>query len=167
MLFLSGWFIISCRLLSLRLSSIQTSPTDNDTSVTKLLPHRSDGLSKPARLSPDNKRFDAIIAIGVVIKGTSTHFENVCNAVSHGLMDAQLESGTPVIFGLLSVLDREQGLERAGLGEHGKHNHGETWGQNAVDLGIKRREWVQGKLLVPGGYEMNGFLETGPVRCRL
>jgi 6,7-dimethyl-8-ribityllumazine synthase len=93
------------------------------------------------------KPFDAVIAIGVLIKGATMHFEYIADAVSHGLMRVQLDSGVPVIFGLLTVLTEEQGLERAGLGKSGMHNHGEDWGSAAVELGIKRREWSEGKML--------------------
>lgn len=89
--------------------------------------------------------FDAIIAIGALIKGSTMHFEYISDAVSHGLMRVQLETGCPVIFGLLTLLNEEQGLERAGLDEGKKmHNHGEDWGSAAVELGAKRRGWSDG-----------------------
>ncbi|KPI39568.1 6,7-dimethyl-8-ribityllumazine synthase [Cyphellophora attinorum] len=59
--------------------------------------------------------FDAVVAIGVLIKGETMHFEYIAEAVTHGLMRVQLDSGVPVIFGLLTVLSEEQGLARAGL----------------------------------------------------
>lgn len=95
--------------------------------------------------------FDAVIAIGVLIKGETMHFEYIADAVSHGLMRVQLDTGAPVIFGLLTVLTEEQGLARAGLpGGTGKeakgHNHGEDWGNAAVELGVKRRGWAEGKI---------------------
>lgn len=95
--------------------------------------------------------FDAIIAIGVLIKGESMHFEYISEAVSHGLMRVQLDTGVPVVFGLLTLLSEEQGLARAGLpGGSGKeakgHNHGEDWGNAAVELGVKRRRWAEGRL---------------------
>ena len=81
------------------------------------------------------------------------HFEYISDAVSHGLMKAQMEMGVPVVFGLLTVLSEEQGLVRAGLSgkEGGKfgsggHNHGEDWGSAAVELGIKRQMWAEGKV---------------------
>ncbi|KAJ9655018.1 lumazine synthase [Neophaeococcomyces mojaviensis] len=94
--------------------------------------------------------FDAVIAIGVLIKGETMHFEYIADAVSHGLMRVQLDLGVPVIFGLLTVLNEGQGLARAGLeGGTGKeakgHNHGEDWGNAAVELGVKRRVWAEGK----------------------
>ena len=95
--------------------------------------------------------FDAVIAVGVLIKGESMHFEYIADAVSHGLMRVQLETGVPVIFGLLTILSEEQGLARSGLpGGTGKeakgHNHGEDWGNAAVELGVKRRGWAEGKI---------------------
>jgi len=95
--------------------------------------------------------FDAVIAIGVLIKGETMHFEYIADAVSHGLMRVQLDLSIPVIFGLLTVLNEGQGLARAGLeGGTGKeakgHNHGEDWGNAAVELGIKRRAWADGKV---------------------
>ncbi|EAS31780.3 6,7-dimethyl-8-ribityllumazine synthase [Coccidioides immitis RS] len=93
--------------------------------------------------------FDAIIAIGALIKGETMHFEYIADAVSHGIMRVQLDAGVPVVFGLLTVLTEEQGLVRAGMVEdkNGKrHNHGEDWGSAAVELGIKRRAWEEGKI---------------------
>lgn len=94
--------------------------------------------------------FDAIIAIGVLIKGETMHFEYIADAVSHGLMRLQLDNNVPVIFGLLTLLSDEQGLMRAGIGgSDGKsgHNHGEDWGSAAVELGVKRKGWVEGKFV--------------------
>ena len=96
-----------------------------------------------------NAPFDAIIAIGVLIKGETMHFEYIADAVSHGLMHVQLDAGVPVVFGLLTVLDEEQGLVRAGIGGSGSegHNHGIDWGKAAVELAVKRRGWAEGKMI--------------------
>lgn len=94
--------------------------------------------------SSSSQPFDAVIAIGVLIKGETMHFEYIADAVSHGLMRVQLDSGVPVVFGLLTVLNELQGKARAGL--TGEHNHGEEWGNAAVELGCKRRWWGEGKL---------------------
>lgn len=72
------------------------------------------------------------------------HFEYIADAVTHGLMRIQLDTGVPVIFGVLTLLTEEQGLERAGLGSKGIHNHGEDWGNAAVELGVRRRGWAKG-----------------------
>lgn len=88
--------------------------------------------------------FDAIIAIGVLIKGHTMHFEYISDAVSHGLMRAQFDLGIPVVFGLLTCLTEEQALERAGLvvneaGASHSHNHGDDWGAAAVEMAYKRK----------------------------
>ncbi|KAK5693472.1 lumazine synthase [Elasticomyces elasticus] len=94
--------------------------------------------------------FDALIAIGALIKGSTMHFEYISDAVSHGLMRVQLDTGCPVIFGLLTLLTEEQGLERAGIagtnGDQG-HNHGEDWGAAAVELAAKRKGWAEGRFV--------------------
>lgn len=58
---------------------------------------------------------DAIVALGVVIRGGTPHFEYVCNAATDGLTQVALDSGTPVGFGLLTCDNEQQALDRAGL----------------------------------------------------
>jgi len=91
--------------------------------------------------------FDAVIAIGVLIKGATMHFEYICESVSHALMKIQVDTGVPVIFGVLTALTDDQALERAGLGrgESKGHNHGEDWGLAAVEMGSHVRRWSEGK----------------------
>ena len=90
--------------------------------------------------------FDSIIAIGTLIKGETMHFEYIAESVSHGLMRVQLDSGVPLVFGLLTVLNDKQGEARAGLTADG-HNHGEDWGLAAVEMGVKRRAWIKGEMI--------------------
>jgi 6,7-dimethyl-8-ribityllumazine synthase len=59
-------------------------------------------------------RYDAVIAIGCVIRGETYHFEVVANEVSRGLGQASVETGVPVIFGVLTTENLEQALDRAG-----------------------------------------------------
>jgi 6,7-dimethyl-8-ribityllumazine synthase len=134
-------------------SQVQSSSTGFVGAAADLLGSTSDltKLNVSGQTAGDsNKPFDAIIAIGVLIKGETMHFEYIADAVSHGLMRLQLDNNVPVIFGLLTVLTEEQGLFRAGIaGSSGKegHNHGEDWGSAAVELGVKRRGWVDGKFV--------------------
>jgi 6,7-dimethyl-8-ribityllumazine synthase len=58
---------------------------------------------------------DAIVALGVVIRGDTPHFEYVCSAATDGLRDVSVRSGIPVGFGVLTCDDEQQALERAGL----------------------------------------------------
>lgn len=75
------------------------------------------------------------------------HFEYICESVSHALMKVQLDTGVPVIFGVLTALNDDQALERAGLGRGAAkgHNHGEDWGLAAVEMGSHVRRWSEGK----------------------
>lgn len=58
---------------------------------------------------------DAVVALGVVIRGGTPHFDYVCSAATQGLSQVALETGVPVGFGLLTCDDEEQALDRAGL----------------------------------------------------
>ena len=59
--------------------------------------------------------YDAVIALGVVIRGGTPHFEYVCSAATDGLNRVALDTGVPVGFGLLTCDTEEQALDRAGL----------------------------------------------------
>lgn len=60
-------------------------------------------------------KYDAIIALGVVIRGGTPHFDYVCLAATNGLTNVSVDTKTPVGFGVLTCDNEEQGLERAGL----------------------------------------------------
>ena len=59
--------------------------------------------------------FDAVVALGVVVRGGTPHFEYVCRAVTDGLVRVALDSGVPIGFGVLTCDDEAQALDRAGL----------------------------------------------------
>jgi 6,7-dimethyl-8-ribityllumazine synthase len=59
--------------------------------------------------------FDAVVALGVVIRGGTPHFEYVCDAATSGLSRVALDTGVPVGFGVLTCDDEAQALDRAGL----------------------------------------------------
>jgi 6,7-dimethyl-8-ribityllumazine synthase len=58
---------------------------------------------------------DAVVALGVVVRGGTPHFEYVCSATSHGLIEITVRTGVPVGFGLLTCETVEEALDRAGL----------------------------------------------------
>jgi 6,7-dimethyl-8-ribityllumazine synthase len=60
--------------------------------------------------------YDAVVALGVVVRGGTPHFDYVCTAVTDGLTRVALETGVPVGFGVLTCDTDEQALDRAGLG---------------------------------------------------
>ncbi|KAI2781724.1 6,7-dimethyl-8-ribityllumazine synthase [Daldinia loculata] len=125
-------------------SQIQQS-SSGSASAGDLLGGSTTDLASTAATATATQPFDAIIAIGVLIKGETMHFEYIADSVSHGLMRVGLDLGIPVIFGVLTVLDDAQAQARAGL-TSGGHNHGEDWGLAAVELGVKRSAWARGKL---------------------
>jgi 6,7-dimethyl-8-ribityllumazine synthase len=61
------------------------------------------------------RKYDAVVALGVVIRGGTPHFDYVCNAATDGLTRVALDAGKPVGFGLLTVDNEQQALDRAGL----------------------------------------------------
>ncbi len=65
-----------------------------------------------------NQNLDAVIAIGSVIKGETQHFDFVCEAVSQGIKDLNVQSETPVIFCVLTDNNMQQAIDRSG-GRHG------------------------------------------------
>ena len=59
-------------------------------------------------------KYDAVIALGAVIRGSTTHYDYVCNEVSKGTASVGLETGVPVLFGVITTENIEQAIERAG-----------------------------------------------------
>ncbi|MEY8000563.1 6,7-dimethyl-8-ribityllumazine synthase [Clostridium sp. Mt-5] len=59
-------------------------------------------------------KYDAVICLGAVIRGATSHYDYVCNEVSKGIAQVSLNSGIPVIFGVLTTENIEQAIERAG-----------------------------------------------------
>lgn len=59
-------------------------------------------------------KYNAIITLGAVIKGSTSHYDYVCAEVSKGIASVSLETGVPVIFGVLTTENLEQAIERAG-----------------------------------------------------
>ncbi|KAJ3297921.1 hypothetical protein HK104_011381 [Borealophlyctis nickersoniae] len=100
------------------------------------LPSAAQSLIRQSR--ERNTPFHAAICIGVLIKGSTMHFEYIADATSHGIMRVGLDEKVPVIFGVLTCLTEDQALERAGLGRKGDkgHNHGLDWGLGAVEMAL-------------------------------
>jgi len=62
----------------------------------------------------ESKKYDAVICLGAVIRGSTDHYEYVCNEVTKGIASVGLRSGIPVMFGVLTTDNLEQAIERAG-----------------------------------------------------
>ncbi len=81
-------------------------------------------------------RYDAIICLGAVIRGQTPHFDYVAGEVSKGIAATQLQTGIPVIFGVLTVDTMQQALERAGI----KSNQGWNYAMNALEMASLMRQ---------------------------
>lgn len=69
----------------------------------------------PVAVSRIAPTYDAVVALGVVIRGDTPHFDYVCHAATMGLTEVSVRTGTPVGFGVLTCDTEEQALARAGL----------------------------------------------------
>ncbi len=76
-------------------------------------------------------RYDAVIALGAVIRGSTSHYDYVCSEVSKGIANVSLSSGIPVMFGVLTTDTIEQAIERAGSKAG---NKGSECAQGAIEM---------------------------------
>lgn len=67
-----------------------------------------------AQKMAESKKYDAILALGTVIKGATDHYDYVCAEVSKGVSAVSMKTGVPVLFGVLTTDNIEQAIERAG-----------------------------------------------------
>ena len=84
------------------------------------------------------ERYSAIVCLGAVIRGETTHYDYVCEQVSNGCQRVALDYSLPVIFGILTTENESQALERVG----GAHGHK---GRDAVDAAFEMIELMQAK----------------------
>lgn len=67
-----------------------------------------------AKKMASSNKYDAVICVGAVIRGSTSHYDYVCSEVSKGIAQVSLETGIPVLFGVLTTDTIEQAIERAG-----------------------------------------------------
>ena len=67
-----------------------------------------------AKKMADSGKYDAVICLGAVIRGSTSHYDYVCNEVSKGIAQVSMGNGLPVMFGVLTCENIEQAIERAG-----------------------------------------------------
>ncbi len=75
-------------------------------------------LTLGAQFMLENTDVDAVIILGCVIQGETPHFDYVCQSVTHGMTELNMEYNSPVIFGLLTTDNLQQAIDRSG-GKHG------------------------------------------------
>jgi 6,7-dimethyl-8-ribityllumazine synthase len=88
-------------------------------------------LTLGAQFMAEYADLDAIICLGCVIQGETPHFDYVCQSVTHGITELNLEHNIPFIFGVLTTNDLQQAIDRAG-GKHG--NKGDEAAVTAIKM---------------------------------
>lgn len=83
-----------------------------------------------------SRRYDAIICLGAVIRGSTPHFDFVAAEVAKGIAATSLQTGVPVVFGVLTTDTMQQALERAGI----KSNKGWDYAMNAIEMASLMRQ---------------------------
>lgn len=84
-----------------------------------------------AKYAAQTKKYAAIVALGAIIKGATSHYDYVCAELSKGIAQVSMTSGTPVLFGVLTTDTIEQAVERAGTKAG---NKGAQCAQSAIEM---------------------------------
>ena len=101
-------------------------------------------------------RYDAIICLGAVIRGQTPHFDYVAAEVSKGIAAVGLQTGVPVIFGIVTTDTMQQALERAGI----KSNKGWDYAMNALEMASLMRQLRSGAGIDPQNSYASGTTST-------
>lgn len=90
-------------------------------------------LPLAAQALAETGKVDAIVCLGTVIRGDTPHFDYVCGEAARGIQDAQLTTGVPVMFGVLTVNTEQQAIDRSGPGID---NKGDEAAVGAVEMAL-------------------------------
>ncbi|MBQ6005953.1 MAG: 6,7-dimethyl-8-ribityllumazine synthase [Selenomonadaceae bacterium] len=104
---------ITSKLLSGALDALKRHDTPDENISVIWVPGAFE-IPLVAKKMASTKNFDAIICLGAVIRGATTHYDYVCNEVSKGIAAVGLQSGVPTIFGIVTTENIQQAIERAG-----------------------------------------------------
>jgi 6,7-dimethyl-8-ribityllumazine synthase len=99
-------------------------------------------LPLTAKLIATKQKPDAIIALGIVIKGDTSHYDHVCTETHRGLMKVSLKTETPVVFGVITAFTKKQAVDRV---EKNKLNKGKEYAETAVEMAILKKDLLQPK----------------------
>ena len=117
-----------------------------------------------AKFLAASKRVDVIICLGCLIKGDTMHFEYIAQATASGIMQVSLETYVPCIFGVLTVLNKEQAIIRS----TGEENEGLSWGTTAIEMGLARMSALGiGKAVLKDAEKQTPFVNfnaTAPIQ---
>lgn len=104
---------ITAKLVSGALDGLKRHEVSNDCIDVAWVPGAFEIPLIASKLAHSGK-YDAVLCLGSVIRGSTTHYDYVCSEVSKGIAQVSLSSGIPVLFGVLTTENIEQAIERAG-----------------------------------------------------
>lgn len=134
---ISDWNIeITQALLDGAVNTLKKHGASDNNIVVKHVPGSFE-LTLGGQFLAEYDDLDAIICLGCVIQGETPHFTYICQSVSYGITQLNLEYNIPFIFGVLTTLNIEQALDRAG-GKHG--NKGDEAAVTAIKMAALQRE---------------------------
>jgi 6,7-dimethyl-8-ribityllumazine synthase len=128
---------ITDRLLAGALDGLQRHGVDESSITVARVPGAFE-IPVAAKQCAASGSFDAVVCLGAVIRGDTAHFEYVAGECARGLQQAGLDTGVPMVFGVLTTEDLDQALARSE--DAGGHNVGEECALGAVEMvGLLRR----------------------------
>ncbi|AUO08351.1 6,7-dimethyl-8-ribityllumazine synthase [Paenibacillus jamilae] len=104
---------ITSKLLSGALDALQRHGAKEDEIDVAWVPGAFE-ISLIAQKMAASGKYDAVITLGTVIRGSTSHYDIVCNEVAKGVAASSLKTGVPIIFGVVTTENIEQAIERAG-----------------------------------------------------
>lgn len=104
---------ITSKLLGGALDTLHRHGADDDNVDVAWVPGAFE-IPLVAKKMAESKKYDAVICLGAVIRGSTSHYDYVCNEVSKGTAQVGLQTGVPTIFGVVTTENIEQAIERAG-----------------------------------------------------
>jgi len=127
---------ITAKLLSGALDGLKRHGVEEDDVSVAWVPGAFE-IPLAAQKMAQSGKYDAVICLGAVIRGSTSHYDYVCNEVSKGVAQTALATGVPVLFGVLTTETIEQAIERAGTKAG---NKGFSCAEGAIEMANLLRE---------------------------
>lgn len=140
---------VTSRLMSSALETLKTQGVEDQNIETVRVPGAFE-IPLVARQLARSKQYDAVMCLGAVIRGETPHFDYISAEMSRGIAQASLETGIPIVFGVLTTDTAEQALERSGEPEK---NRGADAARTAIEMVNLMKELQQ------SGRKPTGFLK--------
>jgi 6,7-dimethyl-8-ribityllumazine synthase len=132
---------ITGALLDAAVKTLMEKGARNENILVRYVPGSFE-LTLGAQLMAENTDLDAIICLGCIIRGETPHFDYICQGVTYGITDLNMNYNMPVVFGVLTTDNIQQAKDRAG-GKHG--NKGEESAITAIKMVALQRELEEEK----------------------